>query len=143
MASEGTGADASEEAGPDPGRGRSKAVLYIEDNLANLRLVQEVLAYRPSVNLVSAMEGRVGVDLAIKDHPDLILLDLDLPDIPGEEVFRRLKAEATTDEIPIVIVSADASPETVRRLEALGADRFLTKPLNLELFLRTVDELLA
>ena len=65
----------------------------------HLHLVQGVLAYRPSINLMSVMEGRLGVDLAINDHPDLILLDLDLPDIPGEEVFRLLKAEATTDEI--------------------------------------------
>jgi CheY-like chemotaxis protein len=113
MVSEATGAEASGTAWPDPGLGRSKTVLYIEDNLVNLHLVQGVLAYRPSVNLMSAMEGRLGVDLAINDHPDLILLDLDLPDIPGEEVFRQLKAEATTDEIPIVIVSADASPKRV------------------------------
>ena len=101
MASEATGAEASGNAWLDPGLGRSRTVLYIEDNLANLHLVQGVLAYRPSINLMSAMEGRPGVDLAINDHPDLILLDLDLPDIPGEEVFRLLKAEATTDEIPM------------------------------------------
>jgi CheY-like chemotaxis protein len=143
MAREETGAEASGEAWPDAGLGRSKTILYIEDNLANLHLVQGVLAYRPSVNLISAMEGRLGVDLAINDHPDLILLDLDLPDISGEEVFRQLKAEPTTDGIPIVVVSADASTETLRRLESLGADRFLTKPLNLQLFLQTLDQLLA
>ncbi len=143
MAREETGAKASGEAWPDAGLGRSKTILYIEDNLANLHLVQGVLAYRPSVNLISAMEGRLGVDLAINDHPDLILLDLDLPDIPGDDVFRQLKAEPATDEIPIVVVSADASTETLRRLEALGADRFLTKPLNLQLFLQTLDQLLA
>jgi CheY-like chemotaxis protein len=143
MASEAPGAEVSGEAWPDPGFGRSRAVLYIEDNLANLQLIQGILAYRPSIKLISAMKGHLGVDLAIRYHPDLILLDLHLPDIPGEEVFARLKAEATTNEIPIVVVSADASPETLRRLEALGVSRFLTKPVNVQLFLQTVDELLA
>jgi PAS domain S-box-containing protein len=138
-----TGAEASAAVSPDPGLGRSKAVLYIEDNLANLQLIQGILAYRPSVNLISAMLGSLGIDLAMQHHPDLILLDLHLPDIPGEEVFRRLKAEPTTNEIPIVIISADASTETLRRLEALGTSRFLTKPVNVPLFLQTVDELLA
>jgi PAS domain S-box-containing protein len=138
-----TGGEASAAASPDPGLGQPRAVLYIEDNLANLQLIQGILAYRPSVTLISAMQGSVGVDLAKQHRPDLILLDLHLPDIPGEEVFRRLQAEPTTNEIPIVIVSADASPETLRRLEALGASRFLTKPVNVPLFLQTVDEMLA
>ncbi len=138
-----TGAEAAAAASPDPGLGESRAVLYVEDNLANLQLIQGILAYRPNVTLISAMQGSLGVDLAKQHHPDLILLDLHLPDIPGEEVFRRLKAEPTTNEIPIVIVSADASTETLRRLESLGASRFLTKPVNVPLFLQTVDELLA
>ena len=138
-----TGAEAAAAASPDPGLGRSRAVLYVEDNLANLQLIQGILAYRPNVTLISAMQGSLGVDLAKQHHPDLILLDLHLPDIPGEEVFRRLKAEPTTNEIPIVIVSADASTETLRRLESLGASRFLTKPVNVPLLLQTVDELLA
>jgi CheY-like chemotaxis protein len=123
--------------------GTSRTVLYIEDNLANLQLIQGILAYRPSINLISAMQGIVGVEQATYQHPDLILLDLHLPDIPGEEVFKRLIADRRTAEIPVVIVSADASQETLRRLESLGASRFLTKPVNVEIFLKTIDELLA
>ena len=129
-------------ASPDPGPGASRTVLYIEDNLANLQLIQGILAYRPSVNLISAMQGSLGVELATQHHPDLILLDLHLPDIPGEEVFERLIADPRTADIPVVIVSADASPETLRRLDDLGASRFLTKPVNVELFLETIDEML-
>jgi CheY-like chemotaxis protein/anti-sigma regulatory factor (Ser/Thr protein kinase) len=125
------------------GAAHARTVLYVEDNLANLQLIEGILAYRPSVHLISAMQGSLGVDLAKQHHPDLILLDLHLPDIPGEEVFARLKADPGTDAIPVVIVSADASRETLRRLEELGATRFLTKPVNVELFLETVDELLA
>jgi protein-histidine pros-kinase len=128
---------------PDPGPATSRTVLYIEDNLANLQLIQGILAYRPSVNLISAMQGSLGVDLAQQHHPDLILLDLHLPDISGDAVFRKLKEDPHTAAIPIVIVSADASRETLRRLEQLGASRFLTKPVNVELFLSTIDELLA
>jgi PAS domain S-box-containing protein len=127
----------------DTGADHARTVLYIEDNLANLQLVQGILGYRPSVHLICAMQGSMGVDLAKQHLPDLILLDLHLPDIPGEEVFTRLKADPGTDAIPVVIVSADASRETLRRLEELGATRFLTKPVNVALFLETVDELLA
>jgi CheY-like chemotaxis protein len=121
----------------------SRTILYIEDNLANLQLIQGILAYRPSVTLLSAMQGSIGTDLARRHLPDLVLLDLHLPDIPGEEVFRRLRGDELTRHIPIVIVSADASRETLRRLEDAGAKRFLTKPVNVELFLETIDELLA
>jgi PAS domain S-box-containing protein len=128
---------------PEQATATTRTVLYIEDNLANLQLIQGILAYRPSVNLISAMQGILGFDLASQHHPDLILLDLHLPDIPGEEVLERLIADPRTAEIPVVIVSADASPETLRRLDDRGASRFLTKPVNVELFLETVDELLA
>jgi CheY-like chemotaxis protein/two-component sensor histidine kinase len=128
---------------PDGGTATSRTILYIEDNLANLQLIQGILAYRPSVTLISAMQGGLGVDLAKQHHPDLILLDLHLPDIPGDEVFTRLIADPDTASIPVVIVSADASPETLLRLEGLGASRFLTKPVNVALFLETIDEMLA
>jgi CheY-like chemotaxis protein len=129
-------------ASPDPGPGASRTILYIEDNLANLQLVEGILAYRPSVNLISAMQGGLGVELATQHQPDLILLDLHLPDIPGEEVLTRLMGDPRTADIPIVIVSADASSETRRRLGDLGASRFLTKPVNVELFLEAIDEIL-
>ena len=126
----------------DPVAGESRTVLYIEDNLANLQLVRGILAYRPSITLVSAMHGNLGVDLARQHHPDLILLDLHLPDISGEEVFKLLQDDPTTSAIPVVIVSADASRETLKRLEDSGANRFLTKPVNVALFLDTIDAIL-
>jgi CheY-like chemotaxis protein len=137
------GEEAASTGAPKPGRQASRTVLYIEDNLANLQLIEGIIAYRPGIQLVSAMQGSIGVDLARQHHPDLVLLDLHLPDMSGEEVFRRLREDEATRAIPIVIVSADASRETLRRLEDAGAKRFLTKPVNVELFLATIDELLA
>jgi protein-histidine pros-kinase len=126
----------------DPVAGETRTILYIEDNLANLQLIQGILAYRPSITLVSAMHGGLGLDLARQHHPDLILLDLHLPDVSGEEVFKLLKEDPATRAIPVVIVSADASKETLRRLEGSGASRFLTKPVNVGQFLETIDAIL-
>ncbi|HEV2917631.1 MAG TPA: ATP-binding protein, partial [Actinomycetota bacterium] len=88
-------------------------VLYIEDNLSNLQLVKRVLNRRPGVRLISAMRPQLGLDLAAEHDPDLILLDLHLPDMPGQEVLRRLRAEPRTAEVPVVILSADARPALV------------------------------
>ena len=119
----------------------SMTVLYIEDNLPNFRLVERVLARRPSVMLLSAMQGSLGLDLARDHRPDLILLDLHLPDIPGQEVLERLRSEPTTSDIPVVVVSADATAGQVERLMASGARAYLTKPIDVRQLLRILDEL--
>jgi len=118
-------------------------VLYIEDNLSNLRLVERIVSRRPGVTLLSAMQGSHGLELAQHHRPDLIVLDLDLPDIGGDEVLARLRAGSATREIPVVILSADATPSQVSRLLQQGAHSYLTKPLVVTQFLRLVDELLA
>ena len=108
----------------------TRTVLYIEDNLANLRLVERILASDPTVELVAAMQGRLGVDLAREHHPALILLDLHLPDLAGDEVLRQLRDDPATRGIPVAILSADATPGQIRRLLAEGAHSYLTKPLD-------------
>jgi CheY-like chemotaxis protein len=139
---EATQGEGSVSAPTEPVTGETRTILYIEDNLANLQLVQGILAYRPSITLVSAMHGNLGLDLARRHQPDLILLDLHLPDISGEEVFKLLKEDPATSAIPVVIVSADASRETLKRLEGSGINHFLTKPVNVALFLDTIDAML-
>jgi CheY-like chemotaxis protein len=114
-------------------------VLYIEDNLSNLQLVERVLSRRPGVRLISAMRPQLGLDLAAEHDPDLILLDLHLPDMPGQEVLRRLRAEPRTAEVPVVILSADARPTLVEQLLAQGARAFLTKPLDARELLELLD----
>jgi CheY-like chemotaxis protein len=115
-------------------------VLYIEDNLSNLQLVDRVISRRRDVKLISAMRPMLGLDLAREHRPDLILLDLHLPDIPGEEVLHRLLTDPKTADIPVVVLSADARPGLIKRLLGAGARQFLTKPLDVAELLGLLDE---
>jgi CheY-like chemotaxis protein len=115
-------------------------VLYVEDNLSNSLLMETVFATRPGIKLLTAMQGRMGLDLAREHMPDLILLDLHLPDMHGDEVLRQLRADRKTKDIPVAIVSADATPGQIERLLAAGARSYLTKPLDIKNLLAFVDE---
>jgi PAS domain S-box-containing protein len=118
-------------------------VLYVEDNPANFRLVERILKLRPGVCLLSATQGRLGIDLARQHHPDVIFLDLHLPDLQGDKVLRQLQDDAATRDIPVIVLSADATPHQVERLLAAGANRYLVKPLDVKEFLRILDETLS
>lgn len=120
----------------------SGTVLYIEDNPANVRLAERILSRLSGVRLVAAGTGESGLMQARTMKPDLILLDLHLPDGPGEDVLVRLRADAATRTIPIVVLSADAMPAQRDALLAAGAAGFLTKPLDLPEFLGVVDRCL-
>jgi len=118
-------------------------VLYIEDNMSNLRLVERILGRRPGVRLISAMRPELGLELAGEHHPDLVLLDLHLPDMPGETVLDRLQTNPRTAGIPVVILSADARPGLIQRLLEQGARSFLTKPLAVKELLEVLDGVAA
>jgi PAS domain S-box-containing protein len=120
-----------------------RRILYIEDNFSNVTLVDQMLAERPTLELMTAMQGRVGLELARQHSPDLILLDLHLPDLPGWHVLAQLKADHLTREIPVVVISADATPPQIKRLLSAGARAYLTKPLDIPEFFRVIDEALA
>jgi CheY-like chemotaxis protein len=120
----------------------SRVILCIEDNLANLKLIQLLLARQPEVKLIPAMEGATGLQLAVEHRPGLILLDMQLPDLSGYDVLRRLKERVETKEIPVVMISADASPHRAEWLREAGAWRYLTKPLDLKQFQAVVAEAL-
>jgi signal transduction histidine kinase/ActR/RegA family two-component response regulator len=113
-------------------------ILYIEDNLSNQRLVERVLARQSRVTFLPAMQGTIGLELAREHAPDLVLLDLHLPDLHGDEVLVRLKAEPATRDTPVVMLSADASPGQIRRLREAGAAAYLTKPIDLRELLEVV-----
>jgi len=123
----------------DPVAAKRK-VLYIEDNLSNLTLIEELLREEPAIELLTAMQGRVGLELARQHSPDLILLDLHLPDIDGHEVLCQLKALEATREVPVVVISADATASQIDRLMSAGATTYLTKPLDVTEFFRVVDK---
>lgn len=116
----------------------SPRILYIEDNLANLKLVERILEGEPAVELVPAMQATLGLELAREHRPEVIVLDLHLPDMPGEELLRRLKADPATAEIPVIILSADAAARQRPRLMNLGASEYLTKPLDVQRFLDVI-----
>jgi signal transduction histidine kinase/ActR/RegA family two-component response regulator len=120
-----------------------RRLLLIEDNLANLRVIESIMAVRPHVEVMPAMTGGLGVQLAREQRPDLILLDQHLPDMRGVDVLHRLRADPATHGIPIVIVSADATAGQIRRMIELGAADYLTKPLEVPRFLEVVDGLLG
>ncbi|CAA9345352.1 MAG: diguanylate cyclase/phosphodiesterase (GGDEF & EAL domains) with PAS/PAC sensor(s), partial [uncultured Gemmatimonadaceae bacterium] len=125
-----------------PAPHQDATLLYVEDNLANLSLVETILLARPGWRTLPALQGQLGVELAREHLPDLVLLDLHLPDISGEEVLRRLRGDARTARIPVVIVSADATPGSLERLRLAGADAYLTKPLDVDEFVRVVERFL-
>jgi PAS domain S-box-containing protein len=123
--------------------GRPATVLYIEDNLSNVKLMQRVFARRPALSLVHASDGHLGLSTARERRPDVILLDLHLPDMGGEEVLRLLWTDRDLRNIPVVVLSADATSSQQRRLLTSGARAYLTKPLDLARVLKTIDSVLS
>ncbi|HET7869216.1 MAG TPA: ATP-binding protein [Actinomycetota bacterium] len=128
---------------PSGDRGPIHTILCIEDDPSNLRLIERILANRPGVRLLKAIRGRMGLDLAREHHPDLIVVDVHLPDIPGDHVIRRLRNGPATGRTPVIVTSADATPKQRKRLIAAGATEYLSKPLDVKRFLAVVDEALG
>ncbi|MSU79265.1 MAG: response regulator [Gemmataceae bacterium] len=114
-------------------------LLLIEDNLANVQFIEAVLDFRPGVQMITAAQGSVGLELARKHIPDLILLDVHLPDMRGVEVLAALRANPLVRDIPVVIVSADATKHQIDLLYKAGACEYLTKPIDVDRFLRVID----
>ena len=120
-----------------------RSILYIEDNVYNVQLIQRLILQRPNVELLTATLGSTGIGLALERKPDLILLDVHLPDVQGYDVFASLHANPATASIPVVILSADATPgQNLRFLDA-GAYDYLTKPLDLGRLLGVIDAVLG
>jgi CheY-like chemotaxis protein len=127
---------------PVPAADVAGTVLYIEDNAANVKLVERLLARRPRVQLMSASTGAEGLRRARAERPGLVLLDLHLPDMTGEDVLRQLWEDAATRLIPTIVLTADATPRQERRLLASGAKGYLTKPFDVGRVLETIDAML-
>ncbi|HSV68998.1 MAG TPA: CHASE domain-containing protein [Methylibium sp.] len=121
----------------------SRHVLYIEDNDINVEVMRGILARRPQVRLEVATTGLDGLATVRTSPPDLVLLDMGLPDIGGMSLLQHLKADERTADIPVVVVSADAMPAQIQAALAAGAVRYLTKPVSVEDLLAAVDEQLA
>jgi PAS domain S-box-containing protein len=126
----------------DAADSRRGTVLYIEDNVSNLQLIERVLEHCEGVRLITAMQGQLGLDLAQTHKPDWILLDLHLPDISGEQVLKQLRQNPGTREIPVTVLSADATKAQISRLLFAGARDYLTKPLDVRQLLQLLEQTL-
>jgi CheY-like chemotaxis protein len=144
LATEAAGEHVAEQiyASLEPRHGRPATVLYVEDNVANVRLMERVLGRRPAITLITASDGRSGLSRALAVHPDVVLLDLHLPDMAGEEVLRQLHAEPSLRDTTVIVLSADATPGQIKRLIASGATAYLTKPFNIQEVLSLLDRIL-
>jgi CheY-like chemotaxis protein/anti-sigma regulatory factor (Ser/Thr protein kinase) len=131
-----TGLEAKAAGGP-------AVVLYIEDNPSNVRLMARLLGSRPAISLLHAPDGLTGLQMARERRPDLIFLDLHLPDLSGEDVLHQLWGDPALRTIPVIVLSADATPGQIRRAMASGATAYLTKPLDLSAVLQKLDSVLT
>jgi two-component system cell cycle response regulator DivK len=116
-------------------------ILIVEDNEKNRKLLRDVLEVR-GYETLETDTGEEGVRLAREHKPALILMDIHLPGIDGIETFQRLRADPTTSAIPVIAVTASAMPDDRARIKVVGFDRYLSKPINIQLFLEAVDEVL-
>ena len=119
-----------------------KTILIVEDNEKNMKLVRDILRHNGFATL-EATTGAEGVQLTLDRRPELVLMDIQLPDIDGIEALRRIRAEPALDAVPVIAVSASVMPDDQQKIVTSGFDAFVTKPINLKQFLDTVHRFLA
>jgi len=118
---------------------RLHTLLYVEDNPANLKLVEQLIARRHDVRLLSAGNGNLGIELARQNQPDVILMDINLPGISGIQALKILRADPATAHIPVVALSANAIPRDIEKGLAAGFFRYLTKPIKVNELMEALD----
>ena len=123
--------------------GPMHTLLYVEDNPANLKLVEHLVARRPDMQLLSAVTGTRGVELARAARPDVILMDINLPGMSGTEAMRMLRNDPATAHIPVIALSANAIPHDIERGLEAGFFLYLTKPVKVNDFMQALDRALA
>jgi PAS domain S-box-containing protein len=133
---------ADAQADPTAGDYRVRRVHYVEDNETNIEVMRGILMQRPQIELGVTMLGLDALDAIRRAEPQLILLDMQLPDISGLELLRHLKNDPALAGIPVVVVSADATTQRIQEALTLGAAHYVTKPVDIHRFLATIDEIL-
>ena len=116
-----------------------RTVLYVEDNPANLKLVEQLIARRPDLRLLSASDADLGIQLARTNHLEVILMDINLPGISGIEALKILQEDPSTMHIPVIAISANAMPRDIEKGLKAGFFRYITKPIRIHEFLNTLD----
>jgi len=116
-----------------------RTLLYVEDNPANLMLVEDLIARRPDIRLLTARDGNLGIEIARASRPDVILMDINLPGLSGLKALRVLAEDPATAHIPVVALSANAIPRDIEKGLKAGFFRYLTKPIKVNEFMATLD----
>jgi signal transduction histidine kinase/CheY-like chemotaxis protein len=114
-------------------------LLYVEDNSANLKLVEQIISRHPDIRLLTAVSGNLGIEIARNSEPDVILMDINMPGISGIEALKILREDPTTKHIPIIAVTANAMPLDIKRGMKAGFFRYITKPINVNEFMDVLD----
>jgi two-component system cell cycle response regulator DivK len=114
-------------------------ILIVEDNEKNLKLLRDVLRFK-GYETLEAMTGTEGVRLARERNPDLVLMDIQLPDIDGVTALAQIRADASTRDIPVIAVSASVMPDEQQRIVASGFNAYVTKPISVKSFVETVEK---
>jgi len=122
-----------------PAEEKPRTLLYVEDDAANLTLVEQIIARRPDMRLLTAVNGNRGIEMARLYQPDVVLLDINLPGINGYEALKTLQSDALTAHIPVLAISASAMPRDIQRGLEAGFARYITKPIKVAQFLEALD----
>ncbi|HYD61062.1 MAG TPA: ATP-binding protein [Noviherbaspirillum sp.] len=126
----------------EPAGDARPSLLYVEDNPANLKLIQEIIALRTDLSLLTAADGHLGFELARVHRPQVILMDINLPGMSGNDVLLKLRTDPQTAHIPVIALTANAMPRDIEKGLALGFFRYLTKPINIGELLEALDSAL-
>jgi CheY-like chemotaxis protein len=124
---------------PVPPGARRRTLLYVEDNLANMKLVEQLIARRSDITLLTAVNGTLGIEVARSAQPTVILMDINLPGISGIDALKILRADPATAHIPVVALSANAMPRDIAKGLEEGFFRYLTKPIKVKEFMDTLN----
>ena len=124
---------------PVPAGARPRTLLYVEDNPANMKLVEQLIARRPDMRLLTAVNGALGIEVARTTQPTVILMDINLPGISGVEALKVLRVDPATAHIPVVALSANAMPRDIETGLDAGFFRYLTKPIKIKEFMDTLN----
>jgi CheY-like chemotaxis protein len=122
-----------------PRGARLHTLLYVEDNPANLKLVEQIIARHPDIRLLTAVNGNSGIEVARVSQPEVILMDINLPDINGFEALKILRSDPATAHIPVIAISANAMPRDIERGLKAGFFRYITKPIKVDEFMEALD----
>jgi PAS domain S-box-containing protein len=118
---------------------RRQTLLYVEDNLPNLKLVEQIIARHVGIRLLTAADGRSGIEIARASQPDVILMDINLPGIDGFETLQILRSDPATEHIPVIAISANAMPRDIEKGLKAGFIRYITKPIRIDEFMEAMD----